>query len=495
MGIHAQTQEKVAIKILEKNKIADVADVERVTREIKILKQVRHPNIIQLYEIIENSKQLFLVMEYVSEGELFELIVKKKRLKEHEACRFFQQIIAGVEYLHELGIVHRDLKPENLLIDFNQRLKFVDFGLSNTYKQSRFSLTVGELLKTACGSPCYAAPEMIAGKRYEPLPTDIWSCGIILYAMVCGYLPFEDPNTSALYKKIIGGDFHIPKFVSPSVRNLIQGILTTDPNRRFTIRAIKNHEWFRTAENKEFYDEGRIPMGIKVNSQMIPFDEEILEEMKEYEGVNQEEMRKFISNNRHNHTISIYYLLMKKNLRLGRHSIFDICSRNFDSSLLTLRSSEPQQSKEETEREERRRESVELDRTTTATGNRSTSRAVNRIHFMRETRNNNFVFKKKEESVELKLDLDNLPIVDNAAVSTTRRRFNVPKKTKKEEIHNLYLEQNFRTTQYAVAYKSNRPSVQHNPVSFRNSITSRQEKSRHNDRYNSLDVPETSVSN
>lgn len=143
LGIHSHTQEKVAIKILEKSKISDVADVERVTREINILKQVRHPNIIQLYEIIETPKQLFLVMEYVSEGELFDHIVKKKRLKEAEACEYFQQILAGVEYLHELGIVHRDLKPENLLIDFNRRVKLVDFGLSNTYKTSTPPLKQG----------------------------------------------------------------------------------------------------------------------------------------------------------------------------------------------------------------------------------------------------------------------------------------------------------------------------------------------------------------
>ena len=140
-----------------------------------------------------------------------------------------------------MGVVHRDLKPENLLIDFNHRLKFVDFGLSNTYKQSTFIFILGEQLKTACGSPCYAAPEMIAGKRYDGLSADIWSCGIILYAMICGYLPFEDPNTSALYKKIISGDFHIPKFISPSARSLLKGILTTDPNRRFSIQTIKRH--------------------------------------------------------------------------------------------------------------------------------------------------------------------------------------------------------------------------------------------------------------
>ena len=130
--------------------------------------------------------------------------------------------------MHELNIVHRDLKPENLLIDFNRRLKIVDFGLSNTYKNK-------ELLKTACGSPCYAAPEMIAGKRYQGLNADIWSCGVILFAMICGYLPFEDPNTSCLYKKITAGDYTIPKFVSPFARELITRLLTTDPERRIKI--------------------------------------------------------------------------------------------------------------------------------------------------------------------------------------------------------------------------------------------------------------------
>ena len=131
---------------------------------------------------------------------MFDHIVKNKRLSEGEAVGFLQQILSGVEYIHKNGIVHRDLKPENLLLDQNKNIKIVDFGLSNQYKP-------GEKLKTACGSPCYAAPEMIAGKRYECIKVDIWSCGIILYAMLCGFLPFEDPNTNKLYKKIMAGDF------------------------------------------------------------------------------------------------------------------------------------------------------------------------------------------------------------------------------------------------------------------------------------------------
>lgn len=146
-------------------------------------------------------------MEFASNGELFDYIVKKRRLPELEACKLFQQIIAGVEYIHALNIAHRDLKPENLLLDSNFNIKIVDFGLSNTSLR-------GQLLKTACGSPCYAAPEMIEGNKYAGDQADIWSCGVILYALLCGFLPFEDPDTSKLYQKILKGHFSTPDFVS-----------------------------------------------------------------------------------------------------------------------------------------------------------------------------------------------------------------------------------------------------------------------------------------
>ena len=142
-------------------------------------------------------------MEFANGGELFEYIVKHTKVDEVQACKFFQQIISGVEYISKLKIVHRDLKPENMLLDYDNSIKLVDFGLSNTYKNK-------ELLKTACGSPCYAAPEMIAGKRYNGTNVDIWSCGVILFALLSGYLPFEDPNTSNLYKKILSADYQLP---------------------------------------------------------------------------------------------------------------------------------------------------------------------------------------------------------------------------------------------------------------------------------------------
>lgn len=179
----------MAIKILEKNRITDQADVERVIREIKILKAIKHPNVIKLYEIIETKSNIYLIMEFASGGELFDYIVKKDRLSERESFKFYSQIIAGIEFLHSRHIAHRDIKPENLLLDSNKNLKIVDFGLSNTYKP-------GELLQTACGSPCYAAPEMIGGKSYNGIEVDIWSSGVTLYAMLCGYLPFEDQDTA-----------------------------------------------------------------------------------------------------------------------------------------------------------------------------------------------------------------------------------------------------------------------------------------------------------
>jgi 5'-AMP-activated protein kinase, catalytic alpha subunit len=202
-------------------------------------------------------------MEYASGGELFDYIVKRKRLKEPEACKFYQQIISGVEYIHKCGICHRDLKPENLLLDEQKNIKIVDFGLSNTY-------TDGATLKTACGSPCYAAPEMIAGKKYHGLASDIWSCGIILFAMTCGYLPFEDPNTNKLYKKILACDYQKPGSLSAALKDLLNRILNTDPKVRISITDIRAHDWYQKIRSVEMD-------GVIIGKDKIPVISEILE--------------------------------------------------------------------------------------------------------------------------------------------------------------------------------------------------------------------------
>mmetsp|Transcript_29035 Transcript_29035/g.51943 ORF Transcript_29035/g.51943 Transcript_29035/m.51943 type:complete len:477 (+) Transcript_29035:2223-3653(+) len=297
LGTQVLTGERVAIKVLEKQRILDVSDVERVAREIHILKQIRHPNIIQLYEIIETPKQLYLIMEYASGGELFDFIVARNRVTELEACRLFLQILSGVEYLHNLRIAHRDLKPENLLLDRNQSIKIVDFGLSNTYEPEG-------LLKTACGSPCYAAPEMIAGKKYGGLKADIWSCGVILYALVCGYLPFEDSNTAVLYKKIMQGDFKCPAFISDSVRELISAVLNIDPVKRLSIDEIRGHPWCSRSEHV-------VSTGIVVGRDQMPIHHGVLRQLETY-GFNLEHAEKCILANRHNHVTTTYYLLLNK---------------------------------------------------------------------------------------------------------------------------------------------------------------------------------------
>lgn len=179
-----------------------------------------------------------MIMEYVSGGELFDYIVKHGKLQEHEARRFFQQIISGVDYCHRHMVVHRDLKPENLLLDHNMHVKIADFGLSNM-------MLDGEFLRTSCGSPNYAAPEVISGKLYAGPEVDIWSCGVILYALLCGTLPFDDEHVPTLFRKIKSGIFPIPEYLNKSVVNLVCQMLQVDPLKRATMEEIKKHDWFQ----------------------------------------------------------------------------------------------------------------------------------------------------------------------------------------------------------------------------------------------------------
>jgi len=236
-GIHKLTGLTVAIKILEKERIVDLADVERVKREIHILTRVRHPNVIRLFEVIDSARHIFLIMEYVPGGELFDYIVAQGRVQDEQACRIFHHILNGVDYFHNKNIIHRDLKPENLLLDAETGIKIVDFGLGNVVKG-------GKLLKTACGSPCYAAPEMIGGKKYVGPGVDCWSLGVILFALLAGYLPFEDANTARLYEKIMGGEYEVPDCVTPDGKDLISRLLNTDPRKRYNAEQVRRHPWY-----------------------------------------------------------------------------------------------------------------------------------------------------------------------------------------------------------------------------------------------------------
>jgi 5'-AMP-activated protein kinase catalytic alpha subunit len=238
LATHVVTGHKVAVKILNKAKIKQLGMEEKVQREINILHLCTHPHIIRLYEVLDTPTDIFLVIEYVSGGELFDYIVSKGRLSADEARNFFHQIISGVEYCHFQKIVHRDLKPENLLLDANLNIKIADFGLSNLMRD-------GDFLRTSCGSPNYAAPEVISGHLYAGPEVDVWSCGVILYALLCGSLPFDDESIPNLFKKIKSGMYSLPTHLSQLAKNLIPRMLEVDPMKRITIPEIRLHPWFQ----------------------------------------------------------------------------------------------------------------------------------------------------------------------------------------------------------------------------------------------------------
>ncbi|PIL31291.1 transporter [Ganoderma sinense ZZ0214-1] len=236
MAIHTVTGQKVAMKFISKHAIAKHRTKTRVQREVEYMRTLRHPHIIKLYEVISTHTDIIIVLEYAG-GELFNYIVANGRMAEPEARRFFQQLISGIEYSHHLKIVHRDLKPENVLLDDDLNVKIADFGLSNEIKD-------GDFLKTSCGSPNYAAPEVIRGGLYTGPEIDVWSCGVILYVMLCGRLPFEDEDVQTLFTKISQGVYHLPSYLSHEAKALINGMLAVDPVKRITIPEIMQHPFF-----------------------------------------------------------------------------------------------------------------------------------------------------------------------------------------------------------------------------------------------------------
>ncbi|GAA5926949.1 hypothetical protein JCM3775_007087 [Rhodotorula graminis] len=234
---HVKTGLKVALKFISKRKISTAEMSNRVHREIQYLSLLRHPHIIKLYDVISTPSDIVMVIEYLS-GELFDYIVRRGKMPEDEARRFFQQIMSALDYCHSHNIVHRDLKPENLLLDENLNVKIADFGLSNIMRD-------GDFLKTSCGSPNYAAPEVISGKLYAGPEIDIWSCGVILYVMLCGRLPFDDDHIPLLFKKINGGIFSLPPFLSAEARSLLSRMLTVDSNKRIKLHELRQLPWFQ----------------------------------------------------------------------------------------------------------------------------------------------------------------------------------------------------------------------------------------------------------
>ncbi|XP_058763726.1 CBL-interacting serine/threonine-protein kinase 1-like [Vicia villosa] len=242
---NTDSEQFFAVKILEKNKIVDLNNTDQIKREISTLKLLKHPNVVRLYEVLASKTKIYMVLEYVNGGELFDKIASKGKLTEAHGRKMFQQLIDGVSCCHNKGVFHRDLKLENVLVDAKGNIKITDFNLSALPQHCG----ADGLLHTTCGSPNYVAPEILANRGYDGAKSDIWSCGVILYVILTGYLPFDDRNLAVLYQKIFKGDVQIPLWLSPGAQNIIKRILDPNPETRITMSMIKEDEWFKQGYN------------------------------------------------------------------------------------------------------------------------------------------------------------------------------------------------------------------------------------------------------
>lgn len=263
LAYHLATNSRVALKIINRRTLQKADMQGRVEREISYLRLLRHRHIIKLYEVIKSKDEIIMVLEFAGK-ELFDHIVQKGRMHEDEARKFFQQIISAVQYCHKHKIVHRDLKPENLLLDNKMDIKIADFGLSNI-------MTDGNFLKTSCGSPNYAAPEVISGRLYAGPEVDVWSCGVILYVMLVGRLPFDEESIPELFHRISQGVYNIPDFLSAGARNLLKKMLIVNPMDRITVEKLIKDPWFTTNLAAELFPEAKSSASEQVDENVVKF--------------------------------------------------------------------------------------------------------------------------------------------------------------------------------------------------------------------------------
>uniref|UniRef100_A0A7N6A1E7 Protein kinase domain-containing protein n=1 Tax=Anabas testudineus TaxID=64144 RepID=A0A7N6A1E7_ANATE len=322
LGVHCVTCQKVAIKIVNREKLSESV-LMKVEREIAILKLIEHPHVLKLHDVYENKKYLYLVLEHVSGGELFDYLVKKGRLTPKEARKFFRQIISALDFCHSHSICHRDLKPENLLLDEKNNIRIADFGMA--------SLQVGDsLLETSCGSPHYACPEVIRGEKYDGRKADAWSCGVILFALLVGALPFDDDNLRNLLEKVKLGVFHMPHFIPPDCQNLLRGMIEVDPNKRLTLEQIQKHTWYLAGKNEP---EPEQPVPRKVAIRMLASAEEIdpdvLESMHSLGCFrDKDKLTKDLLSEDDNQEKMIYFLLLDRKERYPSHEDQNLPPRN-----------------------------------------------------------------------------------------------------------------------------------------------------------------------
>jgi len=284
LSVFKPTKEEFAIKIINKKKLKQKMK-STIFREIEIISKLKHPNIIKVIKILEDFDNYYIIMENCQKGELFDYIVAHQALSEKEASIFFYQLISGVEYIHSLNIVHRDLKPENLLLTENKILKIIDFGLSHPFDGN-------PLLKTKCGSPSYASPEIITNSEYNGFKTDVWCCGVILYAMLCGFLPFEGETELELFKHIVECDPEIPRDLSRESKILIRSIFTPNPKKRITIPEIKKTAFY--LKGKHYF--------LKEYNNLSKTNNEGIKTNRNYKSIKEKCNDLFIENNTNNNS-------------------------------------------------------------------------------------------------------------------------------------------------------------------------------------------------
>ncbi|XP_056326126.1 serine/threonine-protein kinase BRSK2 [Danio aesculapii] len=322
LGIHCITGQKVAIKIVNREKLSESV-LMKVEREIAILKLIEHPHVLKLHDVYENNKYLYLVLEHVSGGELFDYLVKKGRLTPKEARKFFRQIISALDFCHSHSICHRDLKPENLLLDERNNIRIADFGMA--------SLQVGDsLLETSCGSPHYACPEVIRGEKYDGRRADVWSCGVILFALLVGALPFDHDNLRQLLEKVKSGVFHMPHFIPPDCQALLRGMIEVNPEKRLTLEAIQKHAWYQAGRNEPCPEQPpprRVSMG-RIMS-LTELDPDVLDSMYSL-GCFRDRVKlaQDLQCEEDNQEKMIYYLLLDRKERYPSYEDEDLPPRN-----------------------------------------------------------------------------------------------------------------------------------------------------------------------
>uniref|UniRef100_A0A668AQQ1 MAP/microtubule affinity-regulating kinase 3 n=1 Tax=Myripristis murdjan TaxID=586833 RepID=A0A668AQQ1_9TELE len=290
---HILTGREVAIKIIDKTQL-NPTSLQKLFREVRIMKSLNHPNIVQLFEVIETEKTLYLIMEYASGGEVFDYLVSHGRMKEKEARAKFRQIVSAVHYCHQKNIVHRDLKAENLLLDADSNVKIADFGFSNEF-------TMGSKLDTFCGSPPYAAPELFQGKKYDGPEVDIWSLGVILYTLVSGSLPFDGQNLKELRERVLRGKYRVPFYMSTDCEGILRRFLVLNPAKRCTLEQIMTDKWMNVG-----YDGNELKPHVEP---VEDYNDTSRIDVMVGMGFSRDEIKEALTNQRYNDITATYLLL------------------------------------------------------------------------------------------------------------------------------------------------------------------------------------------